>query len=222
MYGSASDQHDYSMKKFTRGAIKDFLARYASDAHVLDIGAGGDDHRALFPNRVTLDIDPARRPDVVADAQHLPFPEGSFDGIVCSEVLEHIEDPKMAIAEMRRVLKPGGFLVLTTRFAFPIHDAPGDYWRFTPYGLKRLFEGWTVIETASEARPFGTIAVLLQRIGFQTKLRGGKITKAGVYGLAFILWSLDWLVMRQYGDIRRDELVDNILSSGVYIACRKA
>jgi ubiquinone/menaquinone biosynthesis C-methylase UbiE len=209
------------MKKFTRGHIESFLAKYATDARVLDIGAGGDDHRTHFPNRVTLDIDPSRHPDIVGDAQALPFPDESFDGVLCSEVFEHIPDPRKAVAEMYRVLKSDGVLILTTRFAFPVHDAPGDYWRFTPYALRMLFAQWDILEIEAETGPFGTIAVLLQRIIFQTALRGGKLTKGLLYIAALLFDKLDSLVVRQYGDITRKESVNFLLSSGIYIACRK-
>ncbi len=209
------------MKKFTRGKIEAFLAAYATEKRILDIGAGGDDHRNYFPNRITLDIDPLRKPDIIGDAQQLPFPDESFDGIVCSEVFEHIFNSRQTVSEMHRVLKPGATLVLTTRFAFPVHDAPGDYWRFTPYVLRSLFAEWEILEIQAESGPFGTIAILLQRIIFQTDLRGGKILKGFLYLLALFFNKLDVLVVRQYGDITRKESVEHILSSGFYIACRK-
>ncbi|HEY5383489.1 MAG TPA: class I SAM-dependent methyltransferase [Candidatus Paceibacterota bacterium] len=209
------------MRKFTRGHITDFLKKYASDASTLDIGAGGNDHKELFPNRVTLDIDPARNPDIVGDAHALPFGAAHFEVVVCSEVFEHLQNPPQAVGEMWRVLKPGGLLVLTTRFIFPVHDAPGDYWRFTPYGLRLLFSQWEILEIEAEADPFGTIAVLLQRIMFQTTLRGGKATKALLYVLALFFNTLSPLLKVQYGDIKRGSKVDILLTSGLFIACRK-
>lgn len=209
------------MKKFTRGRIDAFLAKYAADTNALDIGAGGDDHRALFPNRTTLDIDAARNPDVVGDAERLPFGDDSYEIVICSEVLEHIRHPEKAISEMRRVLRPGGTLVLTTRFAFPVHDAPADYWRFTPYGLRALFEEWELLEFATDGGPLYAVAVQLQRIAFQTTVRGGKLTKAFLYAIAYLLAHIDGLILTSYGDIRRSTAVPGILSSGVFIACKK-
>lgn len=209
------------MRKITRGRIRRFLTTYATEALVLDIGSGGADQDAVFPNRTTCDIDPKRNPSVVGDAQNLPFTDASFPVVLCSEVLEHIPEPRKAIAEFFRVLEPGGVLILTTRFVFPVHDAPGDYWRFTPQGLHSLFAGWEIIEEQTETEPFLTIAVLLQRIIFQTNVRGGKLTKGLLLLLALIFTKLDWLVVEQYGDIGRTEKVPSIMSSGVYIACRK-
>lgn len=127
------------MHKLTRPRIRAFLEKYKTTELVLDVGSGGADQHVLFPNRTTIDVDPARNPEIVGDAQEMPFADATYNTILCTEVLEHIPDPQKAVDEMYRVLKPGGTLILTTRFLFPVHDAPGDYWRFTPYGLQALF-----------------------------------------------------------------------------------
>jgi 2-polyprenyl-3-methyl-5-hydroxy-6-metoxy-1,4-benzoquinol methylase len=58
---------------------------------------------------------------IVGDITRLPFPDGDFDIVVCSEVIEHVVDPKQAIRELARVVKPGGILVITT---------PNLIWKF--------------------------------------------------------------------------------------------
>jgi SAM-dependent methyltransferase len=207
------------MRKLTRPSINAFLKKYATDVATLDIGASGDDHRDLFPNRTTVNIDAIGKPDVVADAHTLPFANESFEVVVCSEMLEHADNPQQIVDEIRRVLIPGGRVVLTTRFAYPVHDAPSDYWRFTPYGLQKLFSKFEIIEVTTEGKPFHAIAVQLQRIIFQTNLP--KILKGFVYLLTRILPSLDRFISRQYGDIGRTSEVENVLSSGVFIAAKK-
>lgn len=80
----------------------------------------------------------------------LPFPENEFDMIFSDQVLEHVEaDPFDAIEETRRVLKPGGIAVHTTVFMYPVHGAPGDYWRYTPDALTLLCKKFSkIIESA--------------------------------------------------------------------------
>ena len=87
-----------TMRKLTRPLIYAFLKKYATNAIILDIGASGDDHREYFPNRTRLDINPSKDTDVIGDAHHLPFKEGSFEAVVCSEMLEHADDPQKVIS----------------------------------------------------------------------------------------------------------------------------
>lgn len=208
-------------QKYTRANVVEFISSYATSEKILDVGSGGSWYDRFFPNRLTVDIDPARKPDIVADAHSLPFKDGEFALVLCTEVLEHTKRPDIVADELMRVLKPGGILVLTTRFVYPIHDSPADFFRFTKYGLRELFSRWTILEERSELGDFSTIAALLQRIGFQSTLRGGKFTKLILYTVAYVFSKLDWLVKVEYGDINKSVTETNILSTGVYIAVRK-
>ena len=76
-------------------------------------------------------------PDIFASASALPFASSSFDTVLLLEVLEHLEQSAFALAEIRRVLKPNGRLLLTIPFLYPMHDEPHDYQRYTRYGLIR-------------------------------------------------------------------------------------
>lgn len=209
------------IRKLTRARLEKFLEAHQTSVRTLDIGAGGSSYQRFFPNRVTIDIDPTRKPDIVGDAENLPFKDGEFECILCTEVLEHIQNTARAVGEMRRVLKPGGTLILTTRFVYPIHDSPGDYWRFTKYGLSELFKEWNIVELTPEAHSFSTIAILLQRIAYQTRLRGNVVVKALLFALASLLNSLDFLVLKEYGDIKKTVPETAILSSGYYLVCTK-
>ena len=208
-------------RKITRRSLEKFLAKHATEERVLDIGSGGSSYPRFFPNRLAIDIDPARKPDIVGDAHALPFPDAEFGVIVCTEVLEHLKDPRLAISEMSRVLKKGGTLILTTRFVYPIHDSPHDYWRFTKYGLRELFQAWDVVELIEETQTFSTIGVLLQRIAFQTRLRLNMLAKFKLFILAWIFDHLNWLIREEYGDIGKSSTEHVIMTSGYYIVCKK-
>lgn len=77
------------------------------------------------------------RPDVFADAATLPFPDQSLEGVTCLEVLEHVRDPGAVVAEIARVLRPGGRAWISMPFLYPVHDAPHDYQRYTADGIRR-------------------------------------------------------------------------------------
>lgn len=75
------------------------------------------------------------RPQVFADGASLPFASASFDTVLLLEVLEHVADAEQVLAEISRVLKPGGVLLTSMPFLYPLHDAPHDYRRYTAPGL---------------------------------------------------------------------------------------
>lgn len=72
------------------------------------------------------------------DGTTIPFSDNAFNAVLCTEVLEHAVDPVRLAAEMLRVLKPGGMLILTVPYSARVHHAPWDFTRFTRYGLERL------------------------------------------------------------------------------------
>jgi SAM-dependent methyltransferase len=89
---------------------------------------------------VADDFGMTKHSDVVPfDGQTIPFEDASFDHILCTEVLEHVEDPASLIAEMSRVLRPGGTIVVTVPFSARVHHAPHDYHRYTSFRLRSLF-----------------------------------------------------------------------------------
>jgi SAM-dependent methyltransferase len=97
-----------------------------------------DEHGEKFgPNWTSVDkFDHSARIDRHDDVQDLQFPDASFNAVVCWSVLEHVPEPHKAIAEMHRVLKPGGVIWVQLPFLFPYHADPHDYWRVTPSGLR--------------------------------------------------------------------------------------
>jgi SAM-dependent methyltransferase len=112
--------------------------------HVLDVGCSDRSTRLALLNAdsyVGLDY-PATaihlygtRPDVYGSASRLPFADATFDCVLLLDVLEHLAEPEQALREALRVLRPGGHTLLTVPFAYPLHDQPHDYQRFTEYGL---------------------------------------------------------------------------------------
>ncbi|HBT80823.1 MAG TPA: hypothetical protein DEB13_02705 [Candidatus Yanofskybacteria bacterium] len=208
-------------RKITRVELEKFISENSSDRLTLDLGCSNSPYSHYFKNRIGLDVNKGRGVDVVADAHDLPFEDGKFDIILCTEVLEHLHSPHVAISEMKRVLKVGGKLILTTRFIFPVHDAPGDYFRYTKYGLRYLFKDWNVISLVEEVGTKDAFAVLLQRIGFQTDLLGGMATKIMVFALARLINAMPSLIRDEFGDIRKQSRENNILTSGYYLVANK-
>jgi SAM-dependent methyltransferase len=120
-----------------RRALRDLLASAGPMARGLNVGAGDTRWGAAF---IHVDLAPTPAVDVVADAQSLPFGGGTFDLVISQETVEHLPDPFAAVAEMGRVLAPGGWIYLQAPFIIGYHPGPEDYWRFTRTGLARLVE----------------------------------------------------------------------------------
>jgi len=77
------------------------------------------------------------------------LPWERFGSVLCAETIEHLEEPILALIQLRNSLRPGGWIVITMPFGFPIHNFPDDYWRFTPSGLRYMLEycGFANVET---------------------------------------------------------------------------
>lgn len=207
--------------KITRPRMEKFIKVHQDHGLTLDIGCGYAAYQKYFPNRVGFDIQPGLKVDVVGDAHNLPFEDEKFDNILCTEVLEHLHSPEVAISEMRRVLKRGGKLILTTRFIFPLHDVPNDYYRFTKYGLRHLLREWEILELKEETNTIGGIAVLLQRIGYQCEVLHLKPFKIFFFVLSKLILPFSFIITKEFGDISKKHSEKNIITSGYYIVCKK-
>lgn len=118
--------------------------RTAEPLAVLDYGCGGSPYRTLFPSATyhRADFPPASHVDFLlgTDGTLPTVPNGSYDLILSTQVLEHVRDPSLYLSEARRLLRPGGRLLLTTHGTFPDHGCPHDYWRWTADGLRLTLE----------------------------------------------------------------------------------
>ena len=110
---------------------------------VLDIG-GGDYQRYKkffkYKSYLSMDVYEGKDIDVVGSADDIPFPDESFDSVISTQVLEHVKFPEKCVQEACRVLKKGGIALVTVPQWNDLHSEPHDYWRYTNYGMKELFE----------------------------------------------------------------------------------
>lgn len=128
-----------------------------------------------FLDKVSYEImDPVAdyNPDIVGDIHNMPFPDESYDAVICLAVLEHIENPFRASREMHRILKKGGHCFVYVPFLYYYHAERGyykDYWRFTKDSVEMLFKDFThmeiqpvrgAIETWLHISPLGKIYFL--------------------------------------------------------------
>ena len=139
-------------ERVSQALADDYIPRLAAGP-VLDLGCGAGDSveqfRSVNPSVRWVGVDVERSPEVASrrrtdaefvtfDGVHLPFEDGSFDAVYCKQVLEHVSEPQPLLAEVARVLRPGGLLAGSTSQLEPFHSF--STWNYTPYGLKLLLE----------------------------------------------------------------------------------
>jgi SAM-dependent methyltransferase len=123
------------------------------DFSVLDVGGRIQPYRILLGKRcaqyVSVDVLVTPLVDVVGLAQQLPLAEEKFDLVFCTQVLEYLPEPRLAVNEIHRTLKKGGFLLLSVPAVFP-RDSELEYWRFLPGALKHLLSDFSRVGIAPE------------------------------------------------------------------------
>jgi ubiquinone/menaquinone biosynthesis C-methylase UbiE len=138
---------------------------------LIDIGCGEKPYQRMFAPYVQehIGVDHADSPhalafvDVTATAYDIPLDDGAFDTALMSELLEHLETPGIALGEAYRLLKPGGWIIITSPFIWVIHEAPRDFYRYSPFALRWLLEqaGFENIDITPIAGQWTTLSLLL-------------------------------------------------------------
>jgi SAM-dependent methyltransferase len=147
------------------GAVRSFSMKHEFvNCTVLDVGCGTMPYKSFFATRgaryLGADIDGT--PDVLIDAQGaLPLSNESVDFVVSFQVLEHVRNVAAYLGSIRRVLKAGGRMFLSTHGVWPYHPHPTDYWRWTRDGLLVTLEdaGFKVQNTAALCGPAAWISM---------------------------------------------------------------
>ena len=130
---------------------------------LLDSGCGNQPFRdwyaPLVDEVICLDAAPLPGVDVIGFADRLPFADASFDTLLVTEVLEHVGDAELAVAEICRVLRPGGHALITVPYLYPTHEAPYDFRRFTHFGLGGILERHGLEVVTLDAKGGGVLLV---------------------------------------------------------------
>ncbi len=209
---SWTDPHSISHRLLEQAMVQ--RASYAS-GWMLDMGCGYKPYLHLFGHvqrYIGIDFPGTGLIDVYASGLQLPFSSSSFDSILCNEVLEHVPEPSMLFAEAARVLKPGGYLLLTTPQTWGLHLEPYDFYRYTPYGLRYLAtkHGLEVLEVVPTS---GLWATWMQRFSdtlIVTYMRNSsRILKVLVQFLLAPFLMLYYGLDKLFG--KRGDSLDNVL-----------
>jgi SAM-dependent methyltransferase len=148
------DNHHYIVLRILNQWIKNVGARYATGV-LLDYGCGGQPYKSyllqFLESYIGADVAAAQGTslDIQFDPdQPLPLTSQSVDTILSTQTLEHVRNPAQYLQECARLLRPGGYLLISVPMQWRLHEVPHDYWRFTKYGLQELLaqHGFEMVE----------------------------------------------------------------------------
>ena len=153
-----------SPDKYIKDIIWDDLLEASQYAHgsLLDIGCGKKPYKEIFADKIKEHIgidNNSLEADIKDDFYKTKIRSNSFDTVLLTQVLEHIAYPEVFLKKVRRILKKGGILISTVPFIGSLHEVPTDYYRFTRYGIQKLFEstGFKIIIIREEGNWLSSI-----------------------------------------------------------------
>lgn len=157
-----------------RSALARWLRAQAAElrggqpVRILDVGCGVKPYYPFFAEVASeyVGVDVVENPvaELLGPVEALPVEDASFDVVLCTQVLEHCDDPAQAVRELRRVTRPGGRVLASTHGVQVYHPSPVDYWRWTHEGLARLFTTsaeWSSVDVEPAAGTASALAMLL-------------------------------------------------------------
>lgn len=144
---------------------------------------------------VYVNLDPITSPHVFGSVTDVPLRSALADCVMCTEVLEHLAEPARCVREAHRLLKPGGLLIGSVPFMYPVHGDPHDFQRFTPDGLTRLLAPFATVDVRPMGGCFGSLGLFVE-IGVQ-ELSGRGIWNRVVSRMSRLLArALTWIDLR--------------------------
>jgi SAM-dependent methyltransferase len=166
-----------------------FAAMVPAGALVLDAGSGSQPYRHLFDHAryESADFEMADKgyapSTYVCDLTKIPVENERFDFVVFNQVLEHLPEPKCVLVELSRVLKRGGKIICTAPLAYEEHEVPYDFYRYTQFAHRYLFEqtAFRIDKLEWMEGYFGTVAYQLDTAARYLPMRPREIAP-GILG----------------------------------------
>lgn len=155
--------------------IRQYLEQVSDLAkgRLLDVGCGNKPYKDVFRNvseYIGVDLAPENgvenRPesrlssiDIYASATDLPFPDASFNVVLCTQVIAHLMQPGRFFSEASRVLIPGGILIVTFPLINPLFEVPHEYFRYTEFSFAEFCKGNNLVVQKIEKMGGGWLSV---------------------------------------------------------------
>jgi SAM-dependent methyltransferase len=202
------------------------IARQSGElsGRLMDFGCGLKPYESLFQVTEYIGVDftgegetyHQEKVDVFYDGKTLPFPDNHFDSIFSSEVFEHIFNLPEIMAELRRVLKPGGKILVTCPFAFGEHEIPTDYARYTSFAIKHMFQanGFRIIryeKTGGSIEAITQLRIVYWNLHILSGLRHIPVVRTIARKVFFTANNLAALFLSRILPYRQDLYLNNII-----------
>ncbi len=164
-------------KFYTKEILKTVLPKYCR-GKTIDVGSGHAKYKNLIKDyceeyisvdnlssEYQFDNSKNFKPDIISDVLKMPFNDGEFNTVICTEVVEHTENPFLLFKEMSRILKQSGYLILSSGWAAPYHKEPKDYWRFSKdaYRILCTESGFELVEVHKKGGLFSCLLYFFNR-----------------------------------------------------------
>jgi SAM-dependent methyltransferase len=177
---------------------------------LLDVGCGNKPYASILrcEEYIGVDVESSTHTrsnvDIVYDGRTLPFQDEQFDSVLCTEVIEHSQDPQRVAHEIGRVLKYGGFALITAPMVFHHHEEPYDFQRFTRYGMECLAKqaGLKVIWIKPRGGIYSTMTAL-----FYTTLGYSLSRRPFIDCLLWLAWPIAALLLRFESRTNKEHVV---------------
>ena len=212
--------------------VRDSLKYVSRGQYILDVGCGDQRYKkyaAASNTYIAMDHGQSVgkiyykgvRPGIIGDIKAIPLESSCIDYILCTEVLEHVNDTIQAMKEVSRVLREAGLLIITVPFIFPEHDYPNDYYRYTMGGIKFICEqAGLEIDEIVKIGGLGTVFVdLLARV-FSNFLNSTILGKIFYYSVGLLAVPLIYLLLNIVGYFLNVIKLSSFYS-GVGLVCKK-
>lgn len=205
-----------------RGLAKEMRAvSHQITGRILDVGCGSKPYKPLFTFTEYIGVD-IENPghdhsqedvDVYYDGKHLPFEDGSFDALISNQVFEHVFNPPEFLAELNRVLKPGGNLLLTVPFVWDEHEQPNDFARYSSFGLQHVLKnaGFEIVSITKSVDDFRVIFQLIILFIYKKTVTRNNLVNRFLVLLLISPWNILGSLVSFLLPSNKDLYLDNII-----------
>lgn len=123
------------------------------DAEILEFGSG-DKNLSVSANKIFFHAKSFTQTDINPDFGHevldvrdvSNLENNKYDLVLCCNVIEHVYENNEIALNLKKLVKKNGYLLVSVPFIYPLHDEPGDFWRYTEHNLKKMFKDFHIEE----------------------------------------------------------------------------